>query len=720
METISNNFILFVTECNCFSHSDVCVFDQRIANQNQSMNVFNVFSGGGVCQNCQHNTTGTNCEQCKTFFYHPINVSLTDQQTCKPCNCNGNGSRNVAGYQYLDCVKDNKILGMSPGDCFCKENVYGKTCDHCKRGFYNLTYSNPEGCDSCRCLINGTVNSSISCIETGQCLCKAYVTNKQCDECRDGYFNLTSQNQYGCHDCLCDLGASVSLACNKTSGICSCHVPQIYGEKCRQIKDGFFYPSIHFITDQDLIRINKIIVAWRGILQIPEKANHSQNIFKIVLKYSSRIHVTGVVSIQDSLYTTQVDVGEACQNCYAITVDSFNLFPGSWNVDIIFPSVTTSNLVQCHEIIGIPQELFSLTSIRNKTQFLQHCDIVSNKMNHSVCKKDAFSITMDYLHTPLNCTCNLIGATDGVCEKAYGQCKCKFGIGGRQCDKCLSGFYNFTNFGCQNCGCLGDHKVCNQSTGQCVCPPNTEGRTCDKCKKFHWDFNSTYGCKQCNCNSKGAVSGECDLFDGQCSCKNGVIGQQCDICRDAFTKLSSDGCVACNCSVIGSTSVTCDKETGHCQCKGLTAGSLCDRCSKSAFDFSSKYESGCQRCFCMNVGYNCTSAKGFFKSKHSPLIQWTFGTYFKKLSSVKLYNETRGSHESPIIMLSAEVVTHDEPLFWRSGEEVFVDVTSYGGFIEFQVEMDFTLTDPVKRKEQAIVLKVSYKFLCVYLLCSIP
>lgn len=46
------------------------------------------------------------------------------------------------------------------------------------------------------------------------------------------------------------------------------------------------------------------------------------------------------------------------------------------------------------------------------------------------------------------CSCDPIGSRDKVCDANSGQCSCKKGVGGLNCDSCLPGYFGFSQNGC--------------------------------------------------------------------------------------------------------------------------------------------------------------------------------------------------------------------------------------------------------------------------------
>lgn len=126
------------------------------------------------------------------------------------------------------------------GNCRCKINVEGKSCDTCKPGFFNLTSTNPYGCDRCVCYANTTERNAgghFVCNFDGDCKCLyRNVQGPRCNRCAPGTYDLDS----GCSKrCDCDPYGSLSPNCDQTTGQCKCKA-NIVGLQCTQCSPGFY------------------------------------------------------------------------------------------------------------------------------------------------------------------------------------------------------------------------------------------------------------------------------------------------------------------------------------------------------------------------------------------------------------------------------------------------------------------------------------------------
>lgn len=90
------------------------------------------------------------------------------------CSCDPNGSIN----QTCDAIT---------GQCYCKANVVGRTCNQCDLQYYGL--STGAGCKPCNC--PPLYSTSSQCSDDGQCQCKTGVGSAKCTTCAAGYYDLT-------------------------------------------------------------------------------------------------------------------------------------------------------------------------------------------------------------------------------------------------------------------------------------------------------------------------------------------------------------------------------------------------------------------------------------------------------------------------------------------------------------------------------------------------
>ncbi|NWS96978.1 LAMB3 protein, partial [Mionectes macconnelli] len=187
--------------CDCNGHSTSCHFDPELYRATGG-------ASGGVCDDCQHNTEGNNCERCKTNYFRNQQQDLAHPEACLPCECDPDGT--VAG----------SVCDPLTGRCVCKENVQGDRCHLCKPGFTQLANPNPLGCRRCTCNALGTRQDLPCDDETGRCFCLPNVVGNDCDQCAAEHWDMGGGQ--GCRPCDCHPHGSHSPHCNQFSGQCPC------------------------------------------------------------------------------------------------------------------------------------------------------------------------------------------------------------------------------------------------------------------------------------------------------------------------------------------------------------------------------------------------------------------------------------------------------------------------------------------------------------------
>lgn len=225
-------------ECNCNNHAVSCHFDQAVYEHSGRVS-------GGVCDNCEHNTQGQHCEQCMPFFYRDPNEDIQSPYVCKSCDCDPVGALDDG---ICDSVADPESENEA-GACHCKTHVKGRRCDICREGYWNLTESNPDGCDECTCNILGTVNNLGCNFNSGECTCKRLVMGRDCNQCMPETFGL-SESRDGCAPCDCDAGGSLDNNCDVITGQCKCR-QYMQGRDCSEPRQNHFIPNLYVISEAE-------------------------------------------------------------------------------------------------------------------------------------------------------------------------------------------------------------------------------------------------------------------------------------------------------------------------------------------------------------------------------------------------------------------------------------------------------------------------------------
>ena len=490
--------------CQCYGHSNECLYDPEIDAKKLSIDIHGNYEGGGVCQSCQHNTEGINCEKCKRGFYRPFDVPIDTEDACRPCECNNQYSTGNCAESTGQCECKPQYTGkncemcadgytdwpnckqcpcnhngsLDGGSCFppcrCKFGFLGPNCDKCVDGYYGF----PD-CRPCQCDHKGRFSLNCDLI-TGQCYCRMGYKGVQCEECDNGYYNLDGQV---CSPCNCDTTGTTDDVCNKNTGTCMCK-ENYAGERCDKCAPGFYdFPSC-----------------------LSCSCDLEGSVDNECISFGTSKQCKCVVGRG----------GPECRECA----------PGFFK----FPECSDC---ECDEAGSIGRSCDPKTGkCKCKQNFIgdKCAECAPNLFNYPHCEE---------------CRCHPDGTSSEFpgCNKNLKQaqgivCPCRANVQGRQCDQCKDGFYGLSKEnpkGCSMCECakegtLNELSTCDQSTGQCQCKPFVTSANCNECKAgtYKVERDNLFGCQTCDCQVGSSIDNNCDPDTGKCSCLQGIVGNKCD------------------------------------------------------------------------------------------------------------------------------------------------------------------------------------------------
>ncbi|CAH2312786.1 Hypothetical predicted protein [Pelobates cultripes] len=617
-------------QCNCNNHSRKCHFDMAVY-------LATGMVSGGVCDDCQHNTMGRNCELCRPFYYHDPRADIRAENVCIPCDCDPVGSLDGGVCDSHTNVN----LGMIAGQCRCKENVKGKRCDSCKENFYGLSRNDPFGCQPCRCDPRGTVPGNTPCDQiSGDCYCKRFVTGRYCNQCLTEFWGL-SNDMTGCRHCDCDFGGSYNNRCSLEDGQCDCR-PNIIGRQCEDVQPGYFCMPLDYYmyeaedakglspTDPNTpgtpkpeaqtdcveyyngiqngkkvrlrrqrrtIRVLHQRASQRRARQLQQKPD-----VEIIRREHSPDHMItwtglGFARVRDGAgllfhisnipYPMDYDImiryePESAEDWEAAVSVTSQMLPMSPRCGNVLPSeqMYKEKLPHTERYLVLPKPFCFETNNQYEISIRFQRWGATNR------HPGAFILIDSLVLLPRISELPGFHGNDPVAvhhreEMERYMCLDSFKMAtmpvlAEMCIKLLCSISAIIHDGALPCLCDMQGSlsaVCDKIGGQCKCKPNVIGQRCDQCAPGTYGFGP-YGCSKCDCHPQGSISRFCNPFTGQCQCHSNMFGRQCDQCGPG--QWNFPNCRPCQCN---GHSEECDPRTGACiGCRDFTSGRHCDKC----------------------------------------------------------------------------------------------------------------------------------------------
>ncbi|KAM8802868.1 multiple epidermal growth factor-like domains protein 9 [Rhynchonycteris naso] len=134
----------------------------------------------GACLNCQGNSKGDHCEECKEGFYQSPDAT----KECLRCPCSAVTSTG-------SCIR--KSGELEPKCVQCKDGYTGQNCNKCENGYYNYD----SICVTCQCHghVDPIKTPNICKPESGECInCLHNTTGFWCENCLEGYVRDLEEN----------------------------------------------------------------------------------------------------------------------------------------------------------------------------------------------------------------------------------------------------------------------------------------------------------------------------------------------------------------------------------------------------------------------------------------------------------------------------------------------------------------------------------------------
>ncbi|XP_063241894.1 basement membrane-specific heparan sulfate proteoglycan core protein isoform X7 [Bacillus rossius redtenbacheri] len=509
---------------------------------------------------CPVGYTGLSCEQCAPGYNRRrsgpwLGLCTREPETCLP-GYYGDPSRNVP-CQPCPCplTTPSNQFGRTchldtRGDvtCDCPPGYVGRRCEMCDVGYQGNPLIPGDTCSRGTCNVAGSLAAQPN-PASGECECKNNVIGASCDRCKASTFFLDPSNQFGCISCFC---MGVTSQC-QSSSLYRDQVAVAFTRNTQDFKLVGTSSRLEPITDgihvdlasrelvfQDFSR-RPDVYYWQLPLQfLGDKLTSYGGQLKYTLRY---VPVPGGQSSRNSAPDVEL-----------ISTNGIRLL--YFRREQIEPNQQQTISVPLLEQHW--QRLDGQTADREHMLItLADLGMILIKATYTTNTREAalLSVSLDVAEERNTGQPRALAVEQCICPAGH------VGLSCEDCDVGYThkdaGLYLGL---CEPCGCNGHSSECDPDTGVCRnCRDHTTGDSCELCETGYGG-DATRGtpsdCQPrgvaptCSCDPRGSLRSDCP--DGvQCVCKTNVEGARCNRCRQGTFALSAEnpeGCLECFCS----------------------------------------------------------------------------------------------------------------------------------------------------------------------------
>ncbi|XP_072235081.1 laminin subunit alpha-1 [Leuresthes tenuis] len=569
---------------------------------------------------CPAHAEGDHCNRCEAGYWGHDPV-----KGCKPCGCS------AAGSSAPQC-------DPASGQCLCRDGFSGRSCDQCTPGYYGY-----PACSACSCDRAGTdetfcntTQEACDCRHTGECVCKAGVSGRHCEECVSGWFGLSDENPDGCSRCFC---SGLSRDCEEQGGLSRgnitlahppSHLSLVSLSNLEGVISGVYQQGDEMLLDTRQLNVSRLVgpLYWRLPVQFESSQllSYGGMLSYIITFYAEdgsglsnqepQVLMSGGTLRNHIIYTdmTAPNNGVMTQHNIRLTEYKWKYFNSVSqkavshtdfmsvlsNIQYIIIKASYGTRMQQSRIAKITMETAVEAGSHDSegvARLIESCvcppgytglscqDCAAGYFRQPLSELAPQSLKSLYVHPCVPCRCN---NHSKICDAKTGECQdCQHNTGGRSCELCAPGYYGNISGSvsdCLRCACPLQN---NSFSATCVsdgaagdfrctsCQSGYEGRYCERCSVGYYGNPSLLGgvCSQCHCMGWGSLHPFCDMLTGQCECKAGVRGQSCDHCDERHV-LQGAACVSCDDGCTGVLLDDLDKLHDHFLSVNLTHAAM--------------------------------------------------------------------------------------------------------------------------------------------------